>query len=47
MSETYGATVFDLYQEKIIMVVLCYTITIPVTTHREWEEGEGANSEYM
>ena len=38
-----GATVFDLYQEKVITVVFCYIITIPVTEYREreWWGGGG------
>ena len=34
-----GAKVFYLYQEKMIMVVFCYTITIPVTENNSGGEG--------
>ena len=30
-----GATVFDLYQEKVIIVVFCCIISIPVAKYRE------------
>ena len=31
----FGATVFDFYQEKVIMMVVCCIISIPVTKYRE------------
>ena len=34
-------TVFDFYQVKIIMVVFCYIITIPVTEYRAPGGGGG------
>ena len=35
-----GATFFDLYQVKIILVVFCYINTIPVKEYREREGPE-------
>ena len=41
-------TVFDFYQVKMIMVVFCYIITIPVTEYRApGGGGEGVTMEYM